>query len=115
MKLPNHKKAIVPSEKIVDYLLSFTHKDGRAKAEFFTRFGFTTESWEVFAAALKAHLIENDVLKIETSPFGMRYIVEGELETPDGRNPKVRVVWFIEIDSDSPRLVTAFPTQYKRQ
>ena len=46
MKLPNLEKAIVPREKIVDYLLSFVHKDGRAKAEFFMRFGFTKKIGE---------------------------------------------------------------------
>jgi hypothetical protein len=109
MKLPNHEKATVPREKIVDYLLSFVHKDGRAKAEFFTRFGFTAESWEVLAEALKLHAAEHDVNKIEASPFGMRYIIEGELSTPDGRRPSVRVVWFIENKSDVPRPATAYP------
>ncbi len=54
MKLPNREKAFVPREKIVDYLLSFVHKDGRAKAEFFTRFGFASESWEVLPTRSKA-------------------------------------------------------------
>ncbi len=39
MKLPNHEKAFVPREKIVDYLLSPFHKDGKGKAAFFKRFG----------------------------------------------------------------------------
>jgi len=43
----------------------------------------------------------------------MRYIIEGELKTPDERNPKVRVVWFIETDMDLPRLVTAYPSKIK--
>lgn len=92
MKLPNHEKAVVPREKIVDYLLSFVHKDGRAKAEFFTRFGFAAEHWEILADALKLHALNNEVGKIEASPFGMRYIIEGEIETPDKRHPKMRVV-----------------------
>jgi len=92
MKLPNHDRLIVPRERIVDYLLSPFHKDERGKAEFFRRFGFAVENWEVFAEALKFHATEYEVSKMEVSPFGMRYIIEGEIETPDKRNPKVRVV-----------------------
>ena len=113
MKLPNYEKAIVPREKIVDYLLSFVHRDGRAKAEFFTRFGFTSGNWEVLADALKRHAVNNEVGKIESSPFGIRYIIEGEIETPDKRNPQLRVVWFIEAETDPPRLATAYPLKEK--
>ena len=109
MKLPNYENAIVPREKIVDYLLSFVHKDGRAKAEFFTRFGFSKENWEVLADALKRHAEKYEVKKQEASAFGMRYIIEGELNAPDGRKPKVRVVWFVENETDIPRLATAYP------
>ena len=113
MRLPNREKTSVPREKIVDYLLSFVHKDGRAKAEFFTRFGFASESWEVLADALKSHAATHDVKKQEASPFGMRYIIEGELDAPDGRKPIVRVVWFIETETDVPRLATAYPLKGK--
>ena len=113
MKLPNHEKAIVPREKIVNCLLSFIHKDGRGKAEFFTGFGFAAEHWEFLAEALKLHAAEHEVKKQEASPFGMRYIIEGELNTPDGRSPSVRVVWFIENESDVPHLATAYPLKEK--
>jgi hypothetical protein len=35
--------------------------------------------------------------------------VSGALETPDGRNPLVRTVWFVGFDDLRPRLVTAYP------
>lgn len=114
MKLPNLEKAVVPREKIVDYLLSFIHKDGRAKAEFFTRFGFADEHWGVFADALKCQAANSEVGKIEATPFGMRYIIEGEIETPDQCRPKLRVIRFIETDTDTPRLVTACPLKEKQ-
>ena len=52
MKLPNHEQAVVPRAKIVDYLLSDSHRDGRHKAAFFKRFGYAAESWEGLAQAL---------------------------------------------------------------
>jgi hypothetical protein len=51
MKLPNLENAQIPPAKITDYLLSFTHRDGRHKAAFFTRFGFSADNWEIMAAA----------------------------------------------------------------
>lgn len=43
MTLPNADKAQIDRQKIVNYLLSASHPDGASKAEFFTRFGFSTE------------------------------------------------------------------------
>lgn len=90
--------------------LSFIRTGGR-KRNFFTRFGFVSENWEVFADALKLHAAEHEVNKNEASPFGMRYIVEGEIRTPDKRHPQVRVVWFIEANTNLPYLVTAYPSK----
>jgi hypothetical protein len=55
MRLPNSEHLQVDRKKIVDYLLSSSHPDGRAKAEFFRRFGFRRERWEVLAVALRRH------------------------------------------------------------
>ncbi len=53
MKLPNVERAVVTREKVIDYLLSDTHRDGRHKALFFKRFGFTIQKWEELASALR--------------------------------------------------------------
>lgn len=39
-------------------------------------FGFSIEAWEVLAEALRRHAAEHKVTKIETSPFGTRYVIE---------------------------------------
>ena len=110
MKLPNFEKANIPREKITDYLMSSSHSDGRGKAAFFARFGFKVDSWQTLAEALLRHAETHEVTKMEASPpFGIRYVIEGNLETPDGRAPLVRVVWFIGVDEEIPRLVTAYP------
>lgn len=109
MKLPNLQHAVVPREKIVDYLLSSMHRDGRYKAAFFTAFGFTSDDWELFAKALRQHATDHDVSRSEQSPYGIRHIVEGTIESPDGRNPSIRVIWFVEKGENNPRLATAYP------
>jgi hypothetical protein len=109
MPLPNLDRAVVPEEKITGYLLSATHRDGRHKAAFFLRFGFRPDAWEELAAALLSHARAYDVAKEEPSPFGVRYVIEGALATPDGRAPPVRTVWFIDTGQEVPRFVTAYP------
>ena len=110
-RLPNAEQAWVAPEKTRDYLLDTGHPNGGPKADFFLRFGFTRERWEVFAEALRAHAIANEVIGIEETPHGMNYVVDGILETPDGRNPSVWTVWMLSADSEAPRFLTAYPSR----
>jgi hypothetical protein len=111
LKLPNAQNLIVERSKIVDYLLSDVHEDGRHKAAFFRRFGFRPEFWTEMASTLKRHAEVHEVFKEEPSPFGQRFVVDGIMEMPDGRTPLVRTVWFIRINESVPRFVTAFPVK----
>jgi hypothetical protein len=115
VKLPNYEKADVPRTKVIGYLLSLNHPDGHSKARFFARFGFSTESWETLAEALLRHAAEHEVTRVEASPFGTRYVIEGILSTPDGRVPLIRTVWFIETGEQIPRFVTAYPLQRREE
>lgn len=110
-KLPNLNEVIISERKVKDYLLNLLHKTGRGKAIFFMRFGFTQENWEVLADALRQHATTHDVSKTETTPFGERYVIEGQFMTPDNRNPKVRSIWFLEKDHHAPHLVSAYPIE----
>jgi hypothetical protein len=109
MRLPHADRLDVPEAKIVDYLLSPTHPQGRHKAAFFRAFGFSPEEWEQLAEALRRHGADNDVAAEEDTPFGRRYSVDGELAGLDGRRPRLRTVWFVERGQEVPRLVTAHP------
>ncbi|MFW6193616.1 MAG: DUF6883 domain-containing protein [Gemmatimonadota bacterium] len=48
---------------------------------------------------------------METNPtrHGMKYVVDGELTTPDGRTARIRTVWIAQPGNPRPRLVTAYP------
>ncbi len=109
MNIPNAVQAIIPERKITAYLRSLTHRDGRSKAMFFMRFGFAADDWEGLANALRRHAADHEVAEQEATPFGISYVVEGALTTPDGRSPQVRVVWFIATGASIPHLVTAYP------
>ena len=108
-KLPSLRDAIVSQRKVCDYLLSESHPSGRSKAAFFAQYGFTRESWQVLAEAIRRHPVEHEVVGTEPSRFGVKYTVEGVLRTPGGRSRMVRVVWFVGKGEAVPRLVTAYP------
>lgn len=95
--------------KVVDYLLSADHPDGRSKAAFFLDFGFDDANWQALAEALRDHGADHEVTDAKASDHGVLYCVDGRLATPDGRNPLARTVWLIEQGSRAPRLITAYP------
>jgi len=109
MKLPNAERAVVPGRKITHYLLSTAHRDGRHKSVFFGSVGFKAENWELLDTALREHAQSHEVVESIPTFFGEKYIVEGQLTTPDGRNPKIRAVWFIAKGQKVATLVTAYP------
>lgn len=107
MRLPQAHNALVEERKITDYLLSEERSEG--KAAFFARLGFTAARWELLRDALLAHVLSYEVAMVVNNPYGVKYIVEGPLKTPDGRSPVVRTVWIIGKGAATPRLVTAYP------
>lgn len=107
MELPFSSNLRVDESKIVEYLLS--HSNGQGKAAFFLGFGFLPGAWVVLADALKRHARSNPVATVVDSAYGTRYSVDGELETPRARRPRVRTVWILESGSDELRLITAYP------
>jgi len=109
MKVPQSDYAMVSAQKITEYLLSLSHPEGHDKAVFFNRIGFSVSHWEQLADALLRHVQDYELANMAPNQFGIRYIVEGALITPGGRNPLVRSVWFIASGEDIPRLVTAYP------
>ena len=109
MKVPHAYKADVPEPKIRRYLLDPAHPAGGSKARFFHQFGFAVQSWEHMARQLRQHVAENEVMETRQKERGTSYVVDGPLEAPDGSRLQVRSVWFIEIDTETARFVTAHP------
>lgn len=101
--------AEVSERKIVEYLLSPRHPKGGTKARFFLRFGFSPSDWNQMAHALKTQA-DRGVLREQTRErHGMRYVIDGPIEAPDGRSPLIRSVWFSDPDGKNVRFVTAHP------
>ncbi len=109
MKLPNAHLAVVEQVKIAGYLLNAAHPDNGGKADFFLALGFRTGGWHNLATAFRKLAAECPVTKKMESPHGLKYIVDGKIETPAGKSPGVRTIWVVDQGSETPRLVTAYP------
>lgn len=108
MKLPNRKNALVEKRKLTHYLLSLTDEDGKPKAEYFRKVGFNEANLKDFEHALLAVASNNEVKTVEKSKFGVKYVVEGLMDSPMGKKFMVRIIWSIDKGEKNPRLVTAY-------
>jgi hypothetical protein len=113
-QLPHVKEAIVPRNKIENYLLNSEHPIGSGKAKFFTHFGFRREGWQVLVNALRKHPEGNPIANSMSDADGVISLVEGPLETPSGRLPRVRTVWLQETSALAPRFISAYPLRDDR-
>jgi len=109
MKLPHCENAYVPPAKLSDYLLSETHPVGRLKSKFFRSVGFNEDNLYLLEQQLLALAHSREVKEVSESPYGRKFIIEGDLQTPAGLSVSLCTVWLLEPDEERPRLVTAYP------
>lgn len=107
-KLPNADKAIIPREKLCSYLLSSGHPNGKFKAAFFYKFGYTSSNWETFEKDLRKLVRTQEAFVSETNEYGTKYTVDGPIKSPSGETIQIFTVWFILKGKESPHLVTAY-------
>jgi len=113
--LPNGQRAIVPLAKVLDYLLSESHPDGRSKARFFRAGGFTPATADALADALRLIARDGTLVESAVSPHGRKYVVDGRLMMPLGGSVLLRTIWITDRGTDVPRLVTAYPGPRERR
>lgn len=106
MKVPNCEQALIPMEKIEEYLLNPDHPDGGSKARFFLQAGFDQDT---LTEALKLHVSKNEFVLTETNLYGAKFVVDGQVESPSGFSFKIRSVWIVLANSAVPILITAYP------
>ena len=107
--LPNRDRAYITKEKLTNYLLSETHAIGKAKAKFFRSLGYSEENYDQLANAILMIVKSESVIQQMTTPYGTKYIVEGNFNTPIGITVRISTVWVVESHDDRPRFVTAYP------
>ncbi|MFO1350009.1 MAG: hypothetical protein U1F68_04740 [Gammaproteobacteria bacterium] len=108
MKLPNSESAIIPPEKLRDYILSPIHPIGRFKSVFFRGLGYSAEAFERLESDIRL-LLTAEAEWAEVNKFGSKYLVRGLLSGPNGRSGLIVTVWIILSGEVAPRFVTAYP------
>lgn len=102
----NAQAAIIPVEKLRDYLLFLQHPVGRYKATYFASLGYTHESWELLEKDIR-EILAGAAELLETTEYGQKLAVRGNLTAPNGRMARVITVWIILNGQTTPRFVTA--------
>ena len=85
--------------------------DNGGKAAFFLALGYTQDDWPSLAAALRRLALAAEVAKSMETGHGIKYVVDGGIETSGGWTPAVRTIWIVDRGLDRPRLVTAYPRE----
>ncbi len=109
MNLPGSQDAVIEEKKLTDYLLSEVHPVGKSKARYFRALGYREMNADLLKEGFKGIANSNQVREAINTPFGMKYVIDGRLNTPIGIVAWVRTVWIIESGELFPRFVTAYP------
>jgi hypothetical protein len=111
MSLPNDHLARIDRVKLTDYLLNPEHPENGWKSGFFASLGYAPRNWRTLVVGLRRLArTAPTVMRIDT-PYGRKYIQEGDIRSPDGTEHGIRLVWLVEEGADVPRLVTAYPSE----
>ncbi len=110
MPIPNATEATAATEKVRDYLLNPEHPDGGSKAAWFQSLGYARDRWHELASDLLALAAACEQFATVRTPFGVKYVVKGQIGRGLHRSASVLAVWIVEADRP-PRLVTAYPDE----
>lgn len=105
------RDAIIPADKLRDYLLSSSHPDGRGKAEYLGRLGYSQEACGKLDADLREQVLSREAQPGRPSPYGQKYEILGPLTGPSGNTAWVRTIWIVLTGETVPRLVTLIPAE----
>ena len=94
---------------MVQFLGSTIHPIGRSKAKFFLAHGFSVEKSRQLAAGLKKIAHTGKIQERMPSPYGLKLVIDGILDTPTGRQVKLRTVWIRKGHPGKMHFVTAYP------
>jgi hypothetical protein len=108
MKLPDADNAVIPAEKLRDYLLSSSHPVGRFKAVFFHALGYTDGDCEQLEADIRS-ILTNDATVGEQTDYGQKLEVRGSITGPADRSAEIVTRWIILNGESMPRFITAYP------
>lgn len=109
MNLPNRENAYISPEKLTDYLLLRSHPIGGSKARYLRSVGFNETNLLLLQDGLLSIAHTFRVARHFSTPYGEKFVVEGEMLAPNGNFIHLKTVWIIDVGQEKPRFVTAYP------
>jgi Domain of unknown function (DUF6883) len=108
-QLPGGDRAVIPPEKLRDYVLCPDHLTGQHKARVFqSALGIRRDDWEYLRDQIVAGLKTASVGEVRSSFHGFLYAVPMLVEGLNGETHEVVTAWIIEEGDATPRLTTAY-------
>ena len=95
MPIPNANEANAATEKVRDYLLNPEHPDGGSKAAWFWSLGYARDRWRELASDLLALAATCEHFATVRTPFGVKYVVKGQIGRRSHRSASVLAVWIV--------------------
>jgi len=109
-KLPA-AEAIISPAKLRDYILSPSHPDGRSKAAYLARGGYSREGWSRLESDLRDQHLTLDAKPGGVTPWGSKYEILGPLTGPNGQTMWIRTVWIVRHEENVARFITLIPAR----
>lgn len=98
----------VPVGKLLNYILNNEHKIGMHKAYLFHQvLGIDANQWRYLAYQLVRESNRAEILQLEVTKYGIKYVTIVELIGLNGRKAAVKAVW--QVSENTSQLVTAIP------
>jgi hypothetical protein len=107
-ELPRAREAIVPTDKLVHYVLNPEHPLGRHKARVFqSALGIGQRDWRYLRDQLAAAVVGAPARATRLTAFGVLYDVLALVDGLNGASHPVTTIWLVEREG-APRLVSTW-------
>ena len=100
----------IPVEKLLQYILNNEHEKGKHKAYLFQHLlGINSSQWRYLAYQLIYESSRAEVLQLDVTQYGIKYVTVVEVIGLNGRKATVKVAW--KVSKNTSKLVTAYPEE----
>lgn len=104
MKLP--PDALIAPAKLHSYLLAPLKRSDKSK--WLSNAGYQRGEWQRLRDDIRDHLLPLDATPIESTRFGIKYEIRGQLRGPSGVTLAVRSFWMREYETGVTKFVTLY-------
>lgn len=110
-EMPNHKNAVTPREKFVNYSLDYTNPNSKGKAEVYEKsLGLNKENANLLISQIHSNVTEGKIhpVSIQSNNYGTKYKYEVPVKGSNGKTKVIVAVYQIDKNTSIPRLITNY-------